>query len=148
MDTNPSSSHLHRRRIKPTLDTQFQIDYSWWDRQEAELRTYISSFLSDDQQQVLSNMGEEEALDVIDSETAEVRQIDPLQHALKEGVEQIDFAHMPLVDAVFRVFLMNGNQPLSPNELSHVIQRPATTILRTLSGARVYRGIRPVIEDG
>ena len=50
------------------------------------------------------------------------------------------------MDAVFRVFIANGNQPLSPEELTDRIGRPgqANTILRTLSGARVYKGLRPV----
>jgi hypothetical protein len=52
--------------------------------------------------------------------------------------------HTSLVDAVFRVFLANGNQPLTPAELGGIIRRPAGTILRTLSGQRVYKGLRPV----
>ena len=48
-----------------------------------------------------------------------------------------------LVDAIFRVFLANGNTPLSPLELSDKIGKPAETILRTLSGSQVYKGIRP-----
>ena len=49
-----------------------------------------------------------------------------------------------LVEAIFRAFLKNGNSPLSSQQLGELLKRPAQTILRTLSGARVYRGIRPV----
>jgi hypothetical protein len=54
--------------------------------------------------------------------------------------------HGSLVDVVFRVFMANGNRPLSPQELGSRLDRPAETILRTLTGPRVYRGIRPFTE--
>jgi hypothetical protein len=49
-----------------------------------------------------------------------------------------------VVEGVFRLLLVNGNMPMSPVELSSKLGRPADTILRTLSGPRVYRGLRPV----
>ena len=45
---------------------------------------------------------------------------------------------------IFRIFLLNGNQPLTPRELAQ--QMPwtgAETILRTLASGQVYLGIRP-----
>ena len=54
----------------------------------------------------------------------------------------------PLVHAVFRVFLADGNTPLSPTELAERLGRPAPTILRTLSTPRVYKGIRPYMRGG
>jgi hypothetical protein len=61
-------------------------------------------------------------------------------------VKQPDFLteHTALVEAVFRLFLTNGNAPMSSEELGSRLNRPAMTILRTLAGARVYKGIRPV----
>jgi hypothetical protein len=52
--------------------------------------------------------------------------------------------HTSLVDAVFRTLLANGNTPLSPEELSSRLDRPAMTILLTLTGLQVYKGLRPV----
>jgi hypothetical protein len=54
-----------------------------------------------------------------------------------------------LVDAIFRVFLANGNTPLNPAQIAERIGRPhqAQTILRTLSGGRVYKGLRPYLEN-
>ena len=51
-----------------------------------------------------------------------------------------------MVDAVFRVFIANGNQPLTVPELSARIGREgqADTVLRTLAGQRVYKGLRPL----
>jgi len=52
-----------------------------------------------------------------------------------------------LVNAVFRLFLANGNAPLSPAEMQERLGKPANTILRTLSSPRVYKGIRPYVKD-
>jgi len=49
-----------------------------------------------------------------------------------------------LVDSIFRVFLANGNAPLTCRELSNIIGHPPVKILRTLSGRQIYKGLRPV----
>ena len=51
--------------------------------------------------------------------------------------------HTSLVDSIFRVFLANGNLAMSPRELAEETERSAATILKTLSGGQVYKGIRP-----
>jgi len=60
-------------------------------------------------------------------------------------VKQPDFLtqQTALVEAVFRLFLSNGNVPMSSNNLGAKLNRPPETILRTLVGARVYKGIKP-----
>lgn len=137
------------RRIKPTLDTKFHIDYEWWARHDRELRVYMISHLLPEQRAYFAEHYDTEETDWIDPETAEVHRVDALQQALRQASEDPNFItpQTPLVDAVFRVFLANGNKPLTPLELSERIGRPANTILRTLSGAHVYRGIRPAIDD-
>jgi hypothetical protein len=137
------------RLIKPTLKTKFHIDYDWWERESREFRVYLASHLCPEHQAVFAEYAGEDVVDAIDPETAEVRKVDSLQHALRTHCSQLDdfiTGHTSLVDAVFRVFLANGNQPLSPEELAERIKRSgqAQTILRTLSGARVYKGLRPV----
>jgi len=52
-----------------------------------------------------------------------------------------------VVDSIFRVFLANGNEPQSPRSLAERIGRPASLILKTLSGGRVYKGIRPTTQS-
>lgn len=89
---------------------------------------------------------EGEMIDWIDPETAEVKPVDGIQHAVMSHCAlQPDFVdeHTAMVEAVFRLFLANGNQPMSAEDLSDKLKRPAVTILRTLSGARIYRGLRP-----
>jgi len=85
-------------------------------------------------------------IDWVDPETAEIHQVDGLQSTLMNHCAKLDgffTEQTTLVDAIFRVFLSNGNAPLTPIELSDRIGKPAETIVRTLSGQNVYRGIRP-----
>ena len=144
-----SSASAASRRIKPTPETKFHIDYDWWEREGRELRVYLLSHLSSEQRELFASQtsGDVEEVDWIDPKTAEVRRIDPLQRALQEASQQEDFitTHTSLVDAVFRVFLANGNTPLTPIELGETIERPPMTILRTLAGRNVYKGLRPVV---
>ncbi len=137
------------RRIKPTIDTKFHIDYDWWSRQGSDLRVYMISHLLPEQRAYFAEHHEVEETDWVDPETAEVRRVDALQQALRRAAEHADYLtpQTPLVDAVFRVFLANGNKPLTPMELSERIGRTPQTILRTLAGPQVYRGIRPAVDD-
>ena len=143
---SPSAS---ARRVKPTLDTRFHIDYDWWNREGRDLRVYLLSHLPAEQRDFFTEHRDTEEVDWVDPVTAEVRKVDALQRALKESSQQPDFitSHTSLVDAVFRAFLANNNTPLTPVELGERIGRPPMTILRTLSGTTVYKGIRPVVED-
>lgn len=144
-----TSASVASRRIKPTPDTKFHIDYDWWDREGRELRVYLLSHLAPEQREFFTEHRDTVEIDWIDENTAEVHKVDALQRAIREASQRDDFitSHTSLVDAVFRVFLANKNTPLSPNELGARINRPPMTILRTLAGRTVYKGIRPVIPD-
>ena len=145
--TNPPVKPMSHR-IKPTLDTKFHIDYSWWEREERDLRTYLISHLLPEQRTQFEGTQEGNMIDWIDPETAEVQRVDALRQALTKAAQDTQYIsdHTTLVDAVFRVFLANGNKPLSPNELGKRINRAPTTILRTLSGNQVYKGLRPLMD--
>jgi hypothetical protein len=145
----PTSSPTINRLIKPTLKTKFHIDFDWWERESREFRVYLASHLCPEHKAAFADAEGTDVVDVVDAETAEVRKEDGIQHLLRSHCSrQPDFItpHTSLVDAVFRVYIANGNQPLSPEELADRIGRPgqANTILRTLSGGRVYKGLRPV----
>ena len=145
LPTSPTANRL----IKPTHKTKFHIDFDWWERESREFRVYLTSHLCAEHRLAFAEYDGGEVVDVIDPETAEVRKEDGIQHTLRSHCARLpDFItpHTSLVDAVFRVFIANGNQPLSPEELADRIGRAGqgNTILRTLSGARVYKGLRPV----
>jgi hypothetical protein len=136
--------------IKPKLDTPFRIDFDWWKKNDRNWRVFLRSFLCDEHQLLFEKLDNDEVVDWIDPKTAEVTQVDGLQHILiTHCAKQSDFlnANMTLVDSVFRVLLSNGNQPMTAEELGSVLNRPAQTILRTLSGVRVYKGIRPILSS-
>ena len=143
-----SSADAASRRIKPTLDTQFHIDYEWWEREGRELQAYLLSHLGPEQREYFTQHRDNTEVDWIDPVTAEVLKVDALQRSLQEASHQPDFItpHTSLVDAIFRVFLANYNTPLTPIELSELVGRQPTTILRTLAGQTVYKGLRPVLQ--
>ena len=52
--------------------------------------------------------------------------------------------HTSIVDAVFRIFLVNDNEPLTARQLADRIEREPEIVLKTLAGKQVYQGLRPV----
>jgi hypothetical protein len=134
--------------VKPDLDTQFHIDYLWWQQNDNEWKVYLRGMLDDELKQKLSLAGEDNNFDWVDSETGEVRQVAALQYflAIKFSKESQDTQASSMIEAIFRELLKNSNAPLSTIQLAEKLDRPAKTILKTLSGVRVYRGIRPFMR--
>ena len=133
--------------LKPTIRTPFQIDFEWWKESERDWHVYLRSLLCPAHQESLASLEEGQMVDWVDENTAEVREVDGIQHALMSHcARQEDFVTQKtaLVEAVFRLFLANGNQPMSAEDLAARMGRPANTILTTLAGPRVYKGLRPV----
>jgi len=132
--------------VKPSVDTPFHIDFAWWKKNERDWHVYLRTLLCADHQEAFANVEEGETIDWVDPVTAEVKPVEGVQNALMTHcVKQPDFltSQTALVEAVFRLFLTNGNAPMSSGELGAKLNRPPETILRTLAGARVYKGIRP-----
>ena len=132
--------------VKPTVDTPFHVDFDWWKKNERDWHVYLRSLLCAEHQEAFANVEEGESIDWVDPVTAEVKPVEGVQNALMTHcVRQPDFltVQTALVEAVFRLFLANGNVPMTSKELGARLSRPADTILRTLTGARVYKGIRP-----
>ncbi len=137
--------------LKPSVQTPFHIDFEWWEQNDRDWRVYLRTLLCAEHQQSLADVQEGAMIDWIDPETAEVKPVDGIQHALMNHCALLpDFVteHTAVVEAVFRIFLVNGNQPMSAVDLSKRLNRPAETILRTLAGPRVYRGLRPYQVSG
>ena len=136
--------------VKPTLQTKFHIDFDWWQKSDRDWHVYLSGMLCPEHKAAFSNPEMDQMVDWVDANTAEVKRVDGVQHMLlSHCARQPEFIteHTSMVDAVFRLFLANGNMPLTPLELSAQLGRPAATILITFGGVgRVYRGIRPCPE--
>ena len=132
------------RLLQLSLDTLFHIDYEWWDNEGRDLRVYLQSHLCSRHREVFDSH-EDQLIDWVDDVTAEVTRVNGVEHALRVHCsQQEDYIsdRTSLVDAVFRVFLANGNQPLATPEIARLIERPPDVILRTLSSTRVYKGLR------
>lgn len=132
--------------VKPGLTTSYHIDFDWWKDHESNWRVFLFSYLCPEHQAAFSGNASEVMIDWVDPESAEIHQVDGLQSTLMNHCAKLDGFYTEqtaLVDAIFRVFLANGNAPLTPIDLSDRIGRPAETILRTISSPNVYRGIRP-----
>lgn len=135
--------------VKPTIHTPYHIDFNWWSNRDREWRVYMRSLLCPEHQEAFSNVDIDEQVDWVDPDTAEVLRVDGLQNILiTHCAKQETFINRQttLVDSVFRIFLANGNSPLTPEELGEQLGRDANNILRTLSGTRVYKGLRPCPE--
>lgn len=144
------SKELRRKLLRPTLETRYHIDYDWWERAGRDLDVYLRSHLCPEHQETYANLDPGDEVDSVDPETGEVVRVPGIQHILISHCSQQSGYLTPqtsLVNAIFRVFLANGNTPLSSQELSEKLGRPGRVILRTLSGPRVYKGIRPYLED-
>ena len=132
--------------LKPTPKTPFHIDFEWWKKNERDWHVFLRSLLCAEHQMVFANMDETEMIDWIDPQTAEVKQVDGVQHALISHcalLPEFSNERTAMVEAVFRTFLVNGNVPMSAEELGERLSRSADVILKTIAGSRVYRGLRP-----
>lgn len=132
--------------VKPSIHTPFHIDFDWWQKNERDWHVYLRSLLCAEHQAAFADLEQGQTIDWIDPATAEVKPVEGVQNTLMTHcVKQPDFLtqQTALVEAVFRLFLANGNMPMSSQDLSARLQRPAEIILRTLAGPRVYKGIRP-----
>ena len=138
------------RWIKPDLETKFHIDSDWWKREGRDLRVYLQSHLCSECKVIYTNHRGSAEVDWIDPDTAEVTRVDALWQSLRTHCSQkpgFIAENTPLTDAVFRAFLANGNAPLSAIELHELLgRRTPETILRTLGGRKIYKGIRPVLK--
>jgi len=137
------------RWSRPTVDTKFHIDLQWWEEQEGrDLRVYMREALCGECRDEYAGMEDLEAVGWVDDETGEGNEVDALLHSIRTccGIKR-DYItpNSPVVDAVFRTFLANGNKPLSMKELYELLdRRPPHLLLRIFTGGQVYMGIRPV----
>ena len=141
--------HKRISLVKPTLNTPYHIDFDWWKQNDQEWRVHLRSCLPPEYQQAFADADTEE-VDWVDPETAEVQKVDGLQHVLiNYAAETPDFitSQTSMIESIFRLLLANGNSPMTAEELGERLRRPPLTILRTISGIRVYKGIRPSLES-
>lgn len=132
--------------IRPTLDTQFHIDFSWWQQPGQNLRAELENHICLKCQQTTTE-NQNLFFDWISLDTGEVFQIDILWHTIRGHCQDLpEFldSRVPLTSAIFRAFIANDNAPLTPREICTKIgKKSPDLILRTIGGHQVYRGIKP-----
>lgn len=133
---------------RPTVETPFQIDWEWWANNDRNYRLYLHEQLCEACRHRFPSPLAVDEVDWIDPVTAEVTRADALQMCLRtECAQDPDYIteSLPVAAAVFRVFLVEGNRPMSPKELNKRLHwRSPDTILSVIGGRRVHYGIRPL----
>lgn len=148
MSSNPRPKITLSKIKRATEDTHFYIDFDWWEESNLDLKTYLMTRLSLDEDVSLD--AEFDTVDLVDEETGEVHQVDGFQYIIRAYFHQLpdDFlTNASLVDAAFCVLLANANKPMTGKEIAERIERPSEVVVRTLGGPKIYQGIRPQFED-
>jgi len=135
------------RSLGPTVNTKFNIDFSWWDKQNKDIHVFMRDLLCPECREGLASSPDIEMVDMVDPETAEVTKMDALWEAISaccSASPDYITAETPLLDGIFRLFLANGNRPLSVLEMhARLDKKPPETILRMLTKGQIYLGIKP-----
>lgn len=135
--------------FRPTENTHFHIDYGWFEKNGQDVNVLINKCLTPEQIERLADEPLNEQLDVVDEQTGEVQRVTrAVQFIREERANDPDFISVktPVSEALFRIFLLNNNQPLSAADLAARINRKPEEILRQFGGRVVYNGIRAVSE--
>ncbi len=132
---------------RPTETTKFHIDRAWFEKNGMDFRIAVFKCLTPEQQERVGEPNAAIVYDYVNETTGEVERVDTVLRAVRvEGAKDPEFItpKTPIYEAAFRAFLLNGNQPLSPVELSGILHRKSSEILNRLGGREVYNGIRPM----
>lgn len=135
--------------FRPTENTHFHIDYAWFEKNGQDVNVLINKCLTPEQLERLADVPLNEPLDVVDEQTGEVQRVTrAVQFIREERANDPDFIGVktPMAETLFRIFLLNNNQPLTAAELAARINRKPDEILRQFGGRVVYNGIRAVSE--
>jgi hypothetical protein len=139
---------MNFKLLRPTTNTLFHIDWSWFERNGLDVQSLIRNQLSPNLLRKFADGHSPEEVDYIDPTTGEVFRLDSLRETiLAESRWEPDYINnsLPLMQGVFRVFLAENNLPLSPVDLAHHLgRRDPETILRVLTASGVQNGVVPL----
>jgi hypothetical protein len=126
------------------INTPFHIDFDWWEKRDRNFNRFLAEILASPDGAVSDN---QETMDYIDPETAEVHQLSALwTQVLTERANKPDYitSSTPMVNAVLRALIENRNHPMTAAELHRRISRGTPkALLRVLRTARMQYGIVP-----
>ncbi len=136
--------------IKPTTKTKFHIDFNWWESLENNLRSSLIEHACPECREMVELDPTPKYMDWIDPETGQVFEIDQLWYLVRQKCSDDPYYisdTLPLIGAIFRLFIANNNTPLTPIEIHHQLaQKSPNVILKIIGGRQVYKGLRAVMN--
>ncbi len=138
--------------LRADVNTKFHIDYDWWTDSGRDVRVLVWEHLCPECKAKYGTHADTADIDWVDSDTGEITVVDGLRYSLRECCSQRDdyiTPSTPLSACIFRVFIANGNAPLSATEMHERIgKNDPRAVLRLLLGKqmRTHYGIKPILE--
>ena len=140
---------MNFKAMRPTGDTPFQINWSWFERNNINAQSLVRNQLNYKWRQRFDNGLEIKEVDYINSETGEVFKMDNMREAiLAECQWEPDYItrDMPLLQSILRLFLANNNQPMTVVEMARRLERhDSNAILNLLTASKIQNGITPIL---
>ena len=135
---------------RPDTNTLFHIDPTWFEKNGRDLCTEMHAALCDECRALYPMPADARTVDRVNSQTGEVTRVDALWECLADHcARKPEFITpaTPLMTAIFRALLANGNDPMSPEQLHKRIRKSnAAGILRVLLSAQIENGVMPFEE--
>ena len=135
---------------RPDTNTLFHIASTWFEKNGRDLRAEMHAALCDECRAVYPTPADARSVDRVDPQTGEVTRVDALWECLADHcARKPEFITpaTPLMSAIFRVLLANGNKPMSSEQLHKRIGKSnAAGILRVLLSADIENGVVPFEE--
>ena len=140
---------MNFKAMRPTVDTPFEINWSWFERNNINAQSLVRNQLNYKWRQRFDNGLEIKEVDYINSETGEVFKMDNMREAiLAECQWEPDYItrDMPLLQSILRLFLANNNQPMTVVEMARRLERhDSNAILNLLTASKIQNGIIPIL---
>jgi hypothetical protein len=134
-------------RLRPTLDTPFQIDWQWFRQKGIDLNSKRLAHLCQQCRSQFQPGDSVDTLDWIDPASGEVFQVDAISEAIMSHCQwKPDYisSATPVMTGVFRALLANNNRPMTVAQLAQRLGRTdPDTLLRVLTSGPVKEGIVP-----
>ena len=135
---------------RPDTNTLFHIDPTWFEKNGRDLHAEMHAALCDECHAIYPTPADTRSVDRIDPQTGEVTRVDALWECLADHcAHKPEFITpaTPLMSAIFRALLANGNNPMSSEQLYKRIGKSnAAGILRVLLSADIENGVVPFDE--
>jgi hypothetical protein len=136
---------------RPDTKTLFHIDPTWFEKNGRDLRAEMHAALCDECRALYPTPTEVRLVDRVHPQTAQVARLDALWECLADHCahqSQFIAPTTPLITAIFRALLANGNNPMSPEQLHKSVRKSnPPSILRVLLGAEIENGVVPFEES-